>query len=41
MAYSRDLPKMAVCYYGLKLQRYLTGDRDWRYGMVWYGFGLV
>ena len=33
MAYSRDLPKMAVWHYGLK---------DWRYGMVWYGFvGIV
>ena len=32
MAYSRDLPKMAVWHYGLKLQ----------YGMVWfcwYGVG--
>ena len=37
MAYSRDLPKMAVWHYGIKLQWYLTGDRDWRYGMVWYG----
>ena len=22
----------------LKLQLYLTVDRDWRYGLVWYGF---
>ena len=42
MAYSRDLPKMAVWHFGLKLQWYLTGDRDWRFGMVWYGFvGIV
>ena len=43
MAYSRDLPKMAgqqwaVWHYGLKLQWYLSGDWDWRYGMVLYGF---
>ena len=32
----------AVWHYGLKLQWYLIGDRDWRYGMVWYGFvGIV
>ena len=37
MAYSRDLPKMAVWHYGLKLQWYLTGYRYWRYSMVWYG----
>ena len=44
MAYSRDFPKMAVWHYGLKLQLYLTGDRDWRFGIVWYSlvwFGLV
>ena len=40
MANSRDLPKMAVQHQGLKLQLYLTGDRDWRYGMVWYGLIL-
>ena len=28
MANSCDLPKMAVWHYGLKLQWYLTGDRD-------------
>ena len=31
-------------HYGLKLQLYLTGDRDWRFGIVWYGlvwFGIV
>ena len=39
MDYSCDLPKMAMWHYGLKLQLYLTGDRDWRfwYGLVWYG----
>ena len=37
MAYSRDLPKMAVWHYGLKLQWYLTADRNWRFGMVWQG----
>ena len=44
MAYSRDLPKMAVWHYGLKLQWYLTGDMVWfcvvLYGfvsIVWYG----
>ena len=42
MAYSRDLPKMAMLHYGLKLQWYLTWDIDWRFGMVWYGFvGIV
>ena len=44
MAYSRDLPKMAVWYYGFKLQLYLTGDRDWRDGMIWYDmvcYGLL
>ena len=36
MAYSRDLPKMAVWHYGLKL------ILNWRYGMVWFGFvGIV
>ena len=37
IAYSCD-GKTAVWHYGLKLQWYLTGDRDWRYGMIWYGF---
>ena len=37
MAYSCNLPKLAVWHYGLKLLLYLTGDRDWRFGMVWYG----
>ena len=32
----------AVWQYGMKLQWYLSGNRDWRYGMVWYGFvGIV
>ena len=34
---SSENGKTAVWHYGLKLQWYLTGDRDWRYGMVWYG----
>ena len=34
--------KTAVWHYGMKLHWYLTGDRDWRYGMVLYGFiGIV
>ena len=42
MAYSHDLPKMAVLHYGLKLQWYLTGDRDRRFGMIWYDLvGIV
>ena len=50
MAYSCDLPKMArqpctaKLHYGLKLQWYLTGGRDWRFGIVWFGmlgYGLV
>ena len=43
MAYSRNLPKMAVWHYGLKLQLYLTGDTYWRFGMVWliyFGMGV-
>ena len=35
---SSDNGKTAVWHYGLKLQQYLTGATDWRYGMVWYGF---
>ena len=35
---SSENGKTAVLHYGLTLQWYLTGDRDWRYGMVWYGF---
>ena len=41
---SSENGKTAVWHYGLKLQRYLTGDRDWRFGTVWYGlvwYGLV
>ena len=34
---SSENGKTAVWHYGLKLQWYLTGDRDWRFGMVWYG----
>ena len=33
---SSENGKTPVWHYGLKLQWYLTGDRDWRYGMVWY-----
>ena len=39
---SSENGKTAVWHYGLKLQWYLTGHRDWRYGMVWFGFvGIV
>ena len=39
---SSENGKTAVWHYGLKLQWFLTGDRDSRYGMVWYGFvGIV
>ena len=41
---SSENGKTAVWHYGLKLQRYLTGDRDWRFGTVWYSlvwYGLV
>ena len=44
-SWSSENGKTAVWHYGWKLQWYLTRDRDWRYGMVWwYGllwFGLV
>ena len=33
MAYSCDLPKLAG--------QQSTGDRDLRYGMVWYSFGGI
>ena len=39
---SSENGKTAVWHYGLKLLWYLTGDRGWRYGMVWFGFvGIV
>ena len=39
---SSENGKTAVWHYGLKLQWYLTRDKDWRYGMVWNGFvGIV
>ena len=36
-SWSSENGKIAVLHYGLKLQWYLTWNRDWRYGMVWYG----
>ena len=39
---SSENGKTAVWHYGLKLQWYVTGDRDWRFEIVWYGFvGIV
>ena len=34
---SSENGKTAVRHYGLKLQWYLSGDKDWRFGMVWQG----
>ena len=38
---SSENGKTAVWHYGLKLQLYLTGDRDLRYGMVLLVWGGV
>ena len=34
---SRSSENGMTWHYGLKLQWYLTGDRGWRYGIIWYG----
>ena len=42
MAYSRDLPKMARSTVALLIEIsviLITGDRDWRFGMVWLVWG--
>ena len=38
---SSENGKTAVWHFGLKLQWYFFGDRDWIFGMVWYGYVLL